>query len=198
VLLGGQQRTGSIDMTGFIGGFQGGCNYQVGAWVWGVEVDGSATNKEGQAFNNVDRLIAAAPGGFLAVSPNGVVQLQERWLVTARGRLGWTIWDKTMLYVTGGGTWAKIDDSRFLNPAKAIVTTAAAWITIVNTMSNAPQRQLASIRPHLRDCALSSRAGGIFAMCVRRCGATRHQQGRDREHHLPSPARPHLPRRHEL
>jgi len=39
----------SFNLTGFIGGFQGGCNYQVGAWVWGVEVDGSATNKEGQA-----------------------------------------------------------------------------------------------------------------------------------------------------
>src|SRR5262249_1537769 len=39
----------SFNLTGFIGGFQGGCNYQVGAWVWGIEVDGSATNKEGQA-----------------------------------------------------------------------------------------------------------------------------------------------------
>jgi hypothetical protein len=31
-------------------GFQGGCNYQVGAWVWGVEVDGSATNKADKGF----------------------------------------------------------------------------------------------------------------------------------------------------
>src|SRR6516164_3935400 len=28
--------------------------------------------------------------------------LQERWLTTARGRLGWTVWDKSLLYVTGG------------------------------------------------------------------------------------------------
>src|SRR5262245_37587096 len=70
--------------------------------------------------------------------------------------------------------------ARRLNPAKAIVTTAAAWIAIVNTMSNTPQRQLASIRPHLRDCALASRAEGICAMCVLRRGATRHGQGRDR------------------
>src|SRR5262249_61968525 len=25
----------SFNLSGFIGGFQGGCNYQVGAWVWG-------------------------------------------------------------------------------------------------------------------------------------------------------------------
>ena len=31
--------------------------------------------------------------------------------MTARGQLGWTIWDKTMVYVTGGGAWAKIDSS---------------------------------------------------------------------------------------
>ena len=146
------QLTGSFDLSGFIGGGQLGCNLQVGVWVWGVEVDGSATNKEGQAFNNVDRLIAAAPGGFqggcnyqvgawvwgieadgsatnksgqqnaatgpnLAIGPNvfqnplNFWELQERWLVTARGRLGWTIWDKTMVYVTGGAAWAKIDSS---------------------------------------------------------------------------------------
>ena len=35
--------------------------------------------------------------------------LQERWLTTARGRLGWTVWDKSLLYVTGGAAWAKLD-----------------------------------------------------------------------------------------
>ncbi len=69
----------SFNLSGFIGGFQGGCNYQVGAWVWGVEVDGSATNKEGQAQE-----VPLAP--FLGVGRNNwVSQTQERWLVTARG-----------------------------------------------------------------------------------------------------------------
>ena len=98
----------SFNLTGFIGGFQGGCNYQVGAWVWGVEVDGSATNKEGQAQE-----VPLAP--FLGVGrQNWVSQTQERWLVTARARLGWTWWDESMIYVTGGGAWAKIDTSEFL------------------------------------------------------------------------------------
>ena len=103
------QLTGSFDLSGFIGGGQLGCNLQVGVWVWGVEVDGSATNKSGQQN--------AATGPNLLIGPNVVQnqlnfwELQERWLVTARGRLGWTIWDKTMVYVTGGAAWAKIDSS---------------------------------------------------------------------------------------
>src|SRR5262249_13284369 len=100
----------SFNLSGFIGGFQGGCNYQVGAWVWGIEVDGSATNKEGQAQE-----VPLAP--FLAGRSNWVSQTQERWLVTARGKLGlagfWG-WDKSMIYVTGGGAVAKIDTSEFL------------------------------------------------------------------------------------
>ena len=107
----GTQIADSFNLTGFIGGFQGGCNYQVGAWVWGVEVDGAATNKAGQAFE-----VGLAP--FLPGSQNFIVQTQERWLVTARGKLGISGWgwfgDRTLLYVTGGGAWAKIDSSEFL------------------------------------------------------------------------------------
>jgi outer membrane immunogenic protein len=103
----GSDIAGDLNLSGFIGGFQGGCNYQVGAWVWGIEVDGSATNKEGQAQE-----VPLAP--FIAGRSNWVSQTQERWLVTARGRLGWTWWDKSMIYVTGGGAWAKIDTSEFL------------------------------------------------------------------------------------
>jgi len=115
VILGGQQGRGPFEMNGMIGGFQGGCNYQVGSWVIGFEGDGSATNKSGQAFPILSREIAGTDAGFLAVNPNSVAELQERWLATARGRLGWTgWWDKTMLYVTGGGAWAKVDFSRWV------------------------------------------------------------------------------------
>src|SRR5215467_6881968 len=97
----------SFNLSGFIGGGQIGCNYQFGQWVIGVEADGSGTNKEGQAQE-----VPLQP--FLPGSQNFVSQTQERWLVTARGKLGWAIWDKTMVYVTGGGAWAKIDTSEFL------------------------------------------------------------------------------------
>ena len=108
----GSSIAGDLNLSGFIGGFEGGCNYQVGAWVFGVEVDGSATNKEGQNFE-----VGLVP--FLGDRRAGwISQTQERWLVTARGRLGLSGWgwfgDKSMLYVTGGAAWAKIDASEFL------------------------------------------------------------------------------------
>ena len=109
----GSDIAGDLNLTGFIGGFQGGCNYQVGIWVFGIEGDGSATNKEGQNFETA---LANFPG--LAARANWISQTQERWLVTARGRLGLSGWgwfgDKTLVYVTGGGAWAKIDTSEFL------------------------------------------------------------------------------------
>jgi len=108
----GSSIAGDLNLSGFIGGFQGGCNLQLAVWVFGVEVDGSATNKEGQNFE-----VGLVP--FLGDRRAGwISQTQERWLVTARGRLGLSGWgwfgDKSMLYVTGGAAWAKIDASEFL------------------------------------------------------------------------------------
>jgi outer membrane immunogenic protein len=101
--------TNGFDLSGFIGGGQLGCNWQWGAWVFGIEGDGSAVNKSGQGFE-----LQPIP------RPNTqwISETQERWFVTARGRLGltnfWWFGDKTMVYVTGGGAWAKIDASEWL------------------------------------------------------------------------------------
>jgi outer membrane immunogenic protein len=114
VIPAGTAITDSFDLSGFIGGFQGGCNWQWGVWVFGIEGDGSATNKSGQSN---EFPLTALPGGGAARN-NWVSETQERWLVTARGRLGlsgWGWWgDKTMVYVTGGAAWAKIDASEWL------------------------------------------------------------------------------------
>src|SRR5262249_39116964 len=78
----GTSIAGDLNLSGFIGGFQGGCNYQAGMWVIGFEGDGSASNKEGQNFE-----VGLVP--FLGNGrANWISQTQERWLVTARGRLG--------------------------------------------------------------------------------------------------------------
>jgi outer membrane immunogenic protein len=104
--------TDSFDLSGFIGGGQLGCNWQWGVWVFGIEGDGSATNKSGQQFEGP---LAALPGG--GGSQDFVSQTQERWLVTARGRIGlsgWGWWgDRTLVYATGGAAWAKIDASEW-------------------------------------------------------------------------------------
>ncbi|TMJ96585.1 MAG: porin family protein, partial [Alphaproteobacteria bacterium] len=91
--------TNSFDLSGFIGGGQLGCNWQFGAWVVGIEGDGSAVNKSGQ--------------GLELARPTWISETQERWFVTARGRLGLTWTDRTLLYLTGGGAWAKIDASEW-------------------------------------------------------------------------------------
>jgi len=89
----------SYHLSGFNGGFDGGCNYQFGAWVIGIEVDGAATNKDGQS---------------LTPSFTFITQTNERWLATARGRIGYA-WDKTLFYVTGGGAWAGVEATAFLS-----------------------------------------------------------------------------------
>src|SRR5215831_9457837 len=103
--------TGDFNLSGFTGGFDAGCNWQAGVWVFGVEGDWSATNNSGQAFG-------LAPFNTLHIH-----ETQERWVATARGRIGWTWWDKTLVYVTGGGAWTKVDNSAWLttNPIGANV-----------------------------------------------------------------------------
>jgi hypothetical protein len=59
-LASGVPVTNSFNLSGFIGGFQGGCNWQAGAWVLGIEGDGSATNKSGQAGNAITSISTSA------------------------------------------------------------------------------------------------------------------------------------------
>jgi outer membrane immunogenic protein len=97
----GTDLTDNYDVDGPVGGAQGGCNYQTGAWVWGVEVDGAWSSASGQAA-------PAANAIALGVNPNFLFSTNERWLSTARGRLGWAA-DRWMWYVTGGAAWSGFD-----------------------------------------------------------------------------------------
>jgi outer membrane immunogenic protein len=115
--------TDRINLSGFIGGAFGGCNYQFAGtgWVFGVEGDWSVLNKEGQAFANA----AAVAAGF---NPQRTWWTQEHWLGTARARLGYAVTDKWLWYVTGGGAWAKIDSSQAaLNNVTAFHATNTDW-----------------------------------------------------------------------
>jgi outer membrane immunogenic protein len=101
----GTRITDSFSMNGFTGGFYGGCDYQVGVWVFGIEGDWSANNHEGQSFEFTP--VPRPLGTFWVDSA------QERWFATARGRLGYAV-DKWLFYVTGGAAWTKIDSAEFL------------------------------------------------------------------------------------
>jgi outer membrane immunogenic protein len=88
---------GSIgyNQTGYVGGGQVGCNYQVRSFVFGIEADydGAHINGSGSAFTNVPP--AFTPGSFAAGST-------LNWLATVRGRIGVTPSDRWMIYATGG------------------------------------------------------------------------------------------------
>ena len=104
----GQRRSNDFNLTGFTGGGDVGCDYQIEAWVVGIEGDWSNLNKEGQAFNAPGTTLPNALGLFNVTA----YETQERWFATARGRAGYAL-DKYFLYVTGGAAWMKIDSSHF-------------------------------------------------------------------------------------
>ena len=118
----GANITDSFNLSGFVGFGELGCDWQWGAWVFGVAGDGNATNKEGQAFE-----FPLVPVTGVTGRAGWISETQERWLVTARARLGltnfWWFGPQTMVYVTGGGAWAKVDTSEFL-PGTLATTTA--------------------------------------------------------------------------
>ena len=103
----GTDLTGNYDVNGPVGGAQGGCNYQTGAWVWGVEVDGAWSSASGQAQTAANAVALNFNRDFLYTT-------NERWLSTARGRLGWAA-DRWMWYVTGGAAWSGFDVNNY-NP----------------------------------------------------------------------------------
>ena len=61
--------TPSFDMSGALGGFNVGCQYQFGWWLIGVEGDWAATNKDGQAFNFFPGRTPSDPDGPSSARP---------------------------------------------------------------------------------------------------------------------------------
>jgi outer membrane immunogenic protein len=106
--------TDNFDMSGFVGGGTGGCQWQAGFWVFGIEADGGISNKDGQHFDNPP------------FNPDFVSQTTERWTSTARLRLGYAV-DKWLLYVTGGAAWAGVEATTWFGgvPGTAIIDNTA-------------------------------------------------------------------------
>lgn len=80
---------------GFLGGVQGGYNWQNGPWVVGVELDFQGSAGEGDVRGFGNRI------GFNAETP---------WFGTVRGRLGYA-WDRALVYATGGALYGKSEIS---------------------------------------------------------------------------------------
>jgi outer membrane immunogenic protein len=78
-------------------GFHGGHNWQHGQWVFGIEVDASATPGWNDKLTN----IRADP-----IDASLYAHTQIDWLASVRGRLGMTF-DRTLVYGTAGVAWAR-------------------------------------------------------------------------------------------
>jgi outer membrane immunogenic protein len=85
---------GTHTANGGLGGVQGGCNYQVSSWVFGIQGDYDWANVTG---NNVNAL-------FPVLTDRSNV----RALYSVTGRVGYAF-DRFLLYVKGGGAWERDD-----------------------------------------------------------------------------------------
>jgi outer membrane immunogenic protein len=90
--------TQRFDTSGFLGGVQAGWNYQVGRFVLGSEVDFSWSDVKGDQTS-------AFLGGIGSINRSS----KADWMGTATVRLGYTPWDRVMIYSKVGAAWAHFD-----------------------------------------------------------------------------------------
>jgi outer membrane immunogenic protein len=98
---------------GFVGG-QLGANYQVGMFVLGIETDIQVSHINGSSTTTDPCCI---PGPFFST---GVLTRAQNldWFGTVRGRLGLAIWDRTLIYGTGGVMYGEeVLNSNLVYPA---------------------------------------------------------------------------------
>lgn len=87
--------SGDADVDGWLGGGQIGYNWQSQRWVLGIEADLQATSQDGG-----DSFCSTAACGAGAVFANASYKLD--WFGTVRGRVGYLVDRRALLYVTGG------------------------------------------------------------------------------------------------
>jgi outer membrane immunogenic protein len=104
---------GDQTASGGLGGFQGGCNYQMGPWVLGIQGDWD--------------WVSASDNRVNGVFPFFTDHSDTKSLASVTGRGGYA-WDRFLLYVKGGGAWLRTDFS--LQTAGAVFSvseTRSGW-----------------------------------------------------------------------
>jgi outer membrane immunogenic protein len=114
----------SFNSSGFTGGVEGGCNYQVSPWfVFGVEADWESTGLSGTSTGTVVNALGSYP--FYQ-------SFSSHWLSTLRARAGYSA-GPWLFYATGGAAFANLSRSDSLTlPTGTTVnasqsTTASGW-----------------------------------------------------------------------
>lgn len=92
--------TGNYRVDGAIAGGTAGCNWQSGRFVLGIEADGAVSGGFGAAYPTPGAVAAGA-------NPSRQFTSENRWTTTFRGRLGYTLYERWLVYVTGGGTYGE-------------------------------------------------------------------------------------------
>ena len=97
--------SGNVDANSVIGGVHAGYNWSMSPlWLIGIEGDFEWTKLDGSASaQDVDAT------GFV-IGPRGHTWSRDiGWLASVRGRLGYTVAPKTLMYFTGGVAWQNAD-----------------------------------------------------------------------------------------
>jgi outer membrane immunogenic protein len=100
---------GSHDADDWLAGVQAGCNYQVGAVVFGAQGDFAWTEASGSHTD--------------LVFPTTTNHTEVRSLASVTGRIGYA-WDRFLGYVKGGGAWERDRYDVFVTATGATVATA--------------------------------------------------------------------------
>ncbi len=87
---------GNGTIMGALGGLQAGYNYQVGWAVFGVEGDWSWSGLKGHTNGHPADLV-------------GDQAVDNPWIATVTGRVGGLVGQNTLVYLKGGGAWARLN-----------------------------------------------------------------------------------------
>ncbi len=96
--------SGTLSSSGFTGGVQTGLSWQTGAFVYGFEGDFGAMRLRKSAAAN-----GAFPLPFAGTQYTVTESLSTDWLATLRGRLGFTVSPRLLVYVTGGAAFTRVE-----------------------------------------------------------------------------------------
>ncbi|HEY8715207.1 MAG TPA: outer membrane beta-barrel protein [Candidatus Acidoferrum sp.] len=103
--------TGRLDSSGFVGGIQGGYNWQLApTWVVGLEGDYSWTGA-GANIQGVWKFFPSGQPSFPTTLSSLTDNLDS--LASVRGRIGYLVTPNALAYVTGGAAWGRFDYSAF-------------------------------------------------------------------------------------
>ena len=115
---GGLGETGRFPISGYLAGGTAGFNYQVGAYVFGIEGDFDWSHLTGGSGLTCGAIADA-------VSPPTGCQTQSEWLGTVRGRVGYAV-NSVLIYGTGGAAFGNIQTG-LIPPSTFDSATEAGW-----------------------------------------------------------------------